>query len=184
MPGFPVTDDLLTNSVTISDTHLTSSRTVQTFRASFFRNVFLNGQAVNHTPGSSLGFNYQPTLGLNQGVPYLIVSGYASLGNPITGPQNTYQNNYQGSYSIAMTRGAKYQAGRGAGKTADQRPVRHRHQRIFVFAPFPASDSFASFLLGQSVQFFQGAASSIADFANGFRPATLRMSGMFCRTSP
>ena len=27
---------------------------------------------------------------------------------------------------------------------------------FFVFAPFPASDSFASFLLGQSVQFFQG----------------------------
>ncbi len=27
---------------------------------------------------------------------------------------------------------------------------------FFVFAPFPVSDSFASFLLGQSVQFFQG----------------------------
>src|SRR5580698_9158065 len=87
VPGFPVTDDISTNSVTISDVHLTSSQTVQTFRASFFRNVFLNGQAVNHTPGSSLGFDYQPTLRLNQGDPYLIVSGYASLGNPITGPQ-------------------------------------------------------------------------------------------------
>ncbi len=157
VPGFPVTDDLLTNSVTISDTHLTSSRTVQTFRASFFRNVFLNGQAVNHTPGSSLGFNYQPTLGLNQGVPYLIVSGYASLGNPITGPQNTYQNNYQGSYSIAMTRG-RHNIKLGAELERQQINVLFgiATNGFFVFAPFPASDSFASFLLGQSVQFFQG----------------------------
>jgi hypothetical protein len=157
VPGFPVTDDISTNSVTVSDVHLTSSQTVQTFRASFFRNVFLNGQAVNHTPGSSLGFDYQPTLGLNQGVPYLIVSGYASLGNPITGPQNTYQNDYQGSYSIAMTRGRhnlKF------GAEIDRQQINALFgiatNGFFVFAPFPASDSFASFLLGQSVQFFQG----------------------------
>jgi len=157
VPGFPVTDDISTNSVTISDVHLTSSQTVQTFRASFFRNVFLNGQAVNHTPGSSLGFDYQPTLGLNQGVPFLIVSGYASLGNPITGPQNTYQNDYQGSYSIAMTRGRhnlKF------GAELDRQQINALFgiatNGFFVFAPFPASDSFASFLLGQSVQFFQG----------------------------
>jgi hypothetical protein len=157
VPGFPVAADISTNSVTISDVHLTSPQTVQTFRASFFRNVFLNGQALNHTPGSSLGFDYQPTLGLNQGVPYLIVSGYASLGNPITGPQNTYQNDYSGSYSIAMTRGRhnlKF------GADLDRQQINALFgiatNGFFVFAPFPASDSFASFLLGQSVQFFQG----------------------------
>ena len=157
VPGFPVADDISINSVTISDVHLTSSQTVQTFRASFFRNVFLAGQALNHTPGSSLGFDYQPTLGLNQGVPYMIVSGYASLGNPITGPQNTYQNDYQGSYSIAMTRGRhnlKF------GAELDRQQINALFgiatNGFFVFAPFPASDSFASFLLGQSVLFFQG----------------------------
>ncbi len=157
VPGFPVTDYISTNSVTASDVHLTSSQTVQTFRASFFRNVFLNGQAVNHTPGSSLGFGYQPTLGLNQGVPYLIVSGYASLGNPIVGPQNTYQNDYQGSYSIAMTRG-RHNLKFGAELDRQQINVLFgiATNGFFVFAPFPASDSFASFLLGQSVQFFQG----------------------------
>jgi hypothetical protein len=36
---------------------------------------------------------------------------------------------------------------------------------FFVFAPFPASDSFASLLLGQSVQFFQGG----GDFNRGIR---------------
>lgn len=166
VPGFPVTDDISTNSVTISDVHLTSSRTVQTFRASFFRNVFLNGQAVNHTPGSSLGFDYQPTLGLNEGVPYLIVSGYASLGNPITGPQNTYQNDYQGSYSLAMTRG-RHNLKFGADLDRQQINVLFgiATNGFFVFAPFPASDSFASFLLGQSVQFFQGG----GEFDRGLR---------------
>jgi hypothetical protein len=157
VPGFPVTDDIVTNSVTVSDVHLTSAQTVQTFRVSFFRNEFLNGQAVNHTPGSSLGFNYQPTLGLNEGVPYLIVSGYASLGNPITGPQNTYQNDFQESYSIAMTRG-RHNLKFGAELDRQQINVLFgiATNGFFVFAPFPASDSFASFMLGQSVQFFQG----------------------------
>jgi hypothetical protein len=156
VPGFPVTNDIQTNSATVSDVHLTA-QTVQTFRASFFRNVFLEGQAVNHTPGSSLGFTYQPTLGLNQGVPYLIVSGYASLGNPITGPQNTYQNNYQGSYSLAMTRG-RHNLKFGAELERQQINVLFgiATNGFFVFAPFPVSDSFASFLVGQSVQFFQG----------------------------
>jgi hypothetical protein len=156
VPGFPVTDDIMTNSLTTSLVHL-SPRMVQTFRASFLRNEFLNGQAVNHTPGSSLGFDYRPTLGLNQGVPYLIVSGYASLGNPITGPQNTYQNDYQGSYSIAMTRG-RHNLKFGADLMREQINVLFgiATNGFFVFAPFPASDSFASFLLGQSVQFFQG----------------------------
>ncbi len=157
VPGFPVTDDIMTNSVTASWVHLISPQTVQTVRGSIFRNTFLNGQAVNHTPGSSLGFQYQPTLGLNDGVPYLIVSGYASLGNPITGPQNTHQNDYQASYSIAMTRG-RHNLKFGADLTREQINVLFgiATNGFFVFAPFPASDSFASFLLGQSVQFFQG----------------------------
>lgn len=157
VPGFPVTDNIVTNSVTISDVHLTSSETVQTFRAAFFRNQFINGQATNHTPGSSLGFTYQPTLALNQGVPYLIVSGYASLGNPITGPQDTYQNDFLGSYSIAMTRG-RHNLKFGAELERQQINVLFgiATNGFFVFAPFPASDSFASLLLGQSAQFFQG----------------------------
>lgn len=157
VPGFPVMDDIVTNSFTMSEVHSVSGQTVETFRAAFFRNAFSNGQATNHTPGSSLGFSYQPTLGLNQGVPFLIVSGYASLGNPITGPQNTWQNDYQGSYSIAMTRGA-HNLKLGAELDRQQINVLFgiATNGFFVFAPFPVSDSFGSFLLGQSVQFFQG----------------------------
>jgi hypothetical protein len=160
VPGFPVTDDINTDSATVSWVHLISPQTVQTVRGSFFRNVFFNGQAQNHTPGSSLGFDYNPTLPLNDGVPYLIVSGYASLGNPITGPQDTWQNDYQASYSIAMTRG-RHNLKLGADFDRQQINVLFgiATNGFFVFAPFPASDSFASFLLGQSVQFFQGGGS-------------------------
>ena len=166
VPGFPVTDAIVTNSITGSWVHLISPQTVQTVRASVFRNVFLAGQAVNHAPASDLGFQYQPTLALNQGVPYLIVSGYASLGNPITGPQNTYQNDFQGSYSVAMTRG-RHNLKVGADLTREQinAVLGIATNGFFVFAPFPASDSFASFLLGQSVQFFQGG----GDFNRGLR---------------
>jgi hypothetical protein len=150
---------------------------VQTVRLAFFRNVFIYEDAQNHTPGSSLGFTYQPTLAANSGIPFLIVSGYGDVGNPITGPQNTYQNDYQGSYSIAMTRG-RHNLKLGAELD---------HQQInlllgiatngfFVFAPFPASDSFASLLLGQSVQFFQGGGDFNRGCASGLRLGMRRTS--------
>ena len=166
IPGFPVTNDITTNSFTVSHVHVISPQTVQTVRLAFFRNVFIYEDAQNHTPGSSLGFGYQPTLGTNSGVPFLIVSGYADVGNPITGPQNTAQNDYQGSYSIAMTRG-RHNLKLGAELDRQQINVLLgiATNGFFVFAPFPASDSFASMLLGQSVQFFQGG----GDFNRGLR---------------
>ncbi len=166
VPGFPVGNEIRTQSFTISDVHLFSPRTVQTVRAAFFRNVFFYGEAQNHTPASSLGFAYQPTLASALGSPFLIVSGYANLGNPITGPQNTYQNDYQGYYSLATTRG-RHNLKFGAEVDRQQINVLLgiATNGFFVFAPFPVNDSFASFLLGQSVQFFQGG----GDFSRGLR---------------
>ncbi len=166
VPGFPVGDNIRTNSLTASDVHLFSPRTVQTVRAAFFRNVFLYGEAQNHTPASSLGFQYQPTLSSALGSPYLILSGYADVGNPITGPQNTYQNDYQGYYSVATTRG-RHNLKFGADLDRQQINVLLgiATNGFFVFAPFPVNDSFASFLVGQSVQFFQAG----GDFSRGLR---------------
>jgi len=157
VPGFPVGDSIRTQSVTASETHLFSPSTLQTFRAAFFRNEFIFGQRLNAAPPSALGFQYQPTLGIAAGTPYLIVSGYASVGDPITGPQNTYQNNYQLSDSIAMTRG-RHSFKFGGEFTRSQINLLFgiATNGFFVFAPFPFSDSFASFLTGQSVTFFQG----------------------------
>ncbi len=166
VPGFPVGDDIRTQSFTVSDVHLFSPRTVQTLRAAFFRNVFFYGVAQNHTPASDLGFQYKPTLSSALGSPYLIVSGYADVGNPITGPQNTSQNDYQGYYSIATTRG-HHNLKFGADLDRQQINVLLgiATNGFFVFAPFPVNDSFASLLVGQSVQFFQGG----GDFSRGIR---------------
>jgi hypothetical protein len=166
VPGFPVTNDVTTNSATISHVHLFSPGLVQTARVAFFRNSFLQGAATNHSPASNLGFTYQPTLPSELGDPYLILSGYASIGNPITGPQNTYQTDYQGYYSLAWTRG-KHNLKFGADVDRQEINVLLgiATNGFFVFAPFPASDTFASFLLGQPVLFFQGG----GDFNRGLR---------------
>ncbi len=157
VPGFPVADSINTQSITASETHLFSPNTLQTFRAAFFRNAFIFGERLNTTPPSALGFDYQPTLGIAAGPPYMIVSGYASLGDPITGPQNTYQNNYAISDSVSMTRGRhNFKFGGEFTRTQINLLFGIATNGFFVFAPFPFSDSFASFLTGQSVTFFQG----------------------------
>ncbi len=156
VPGFPVTDALRTNSATASETHLFSPNTLQTLRVAFFRNEIIFGQSLNHTPASDLGFQYQPTLGIAAGPPYMIVSGYASLGDPITGPQNTYQNTYQVSDSISMTRGRhSFKFGGEFARNQINLLFGIATNGFFVFAPFPFSDPFASFLTGQSVLFYQ-----------------------------
>jgi len=161
-----VTNDVTTNSATVSHVHLFSPKLVQTARLAFFRNVFLQGAATNHSPASDLGFTYQPTLASALGAPYLILSGYTDVGNPITGPQNTYQNDYQGYHSLAWTRGAhNLKFGAEINRQQINFLLGIATNGFFVFAPFPANDSFANFLLGQPVQFFQGG----GDFNRGLR---------------
>ena len=157
VPGFPVADSITTYSATVAETHTYSPRVIQTVRAAFFRNQFLFDQRLNLTPPSALGFQYQPTLGESAGPPFLIVSGYASVGDPITGPRNTYQNNYAVSYSLSATMG-RHSLKFGGEYSRNQINLLYgiATNGFFVFAPFPFSDSFASFLTGQSVLFFQG----------------------------
>ena len=92
VPGFPVGEDIATQSATISETHLFSGSTSNVFRAGFFRNAFDTDKPLNKTSPRSLGFNYDSTLAAASGPPFLIVSGYASVGDPITGPRDTTQN--------------------------------------------------------------------------------------------
>jgi hypothetical protein len=54
VPGFPVGDSIRTHSITVSDTHLFSPGTLQTFRAAFFRNEFILGSAsIQRRPAPS-----------------------------------------------------------------------------------------------------------------------------------
>ena len=135
-------------------------------RFSFLRNKFLFGQNENHQPPSSLGFQYEPSLDIATGPPFIQVNGYSTVGDPITGPRNTYENVFDYSGSLSWVRG-KHTLKFGGG---------YQHQQInvlqgiatngfFVFAPFPVTDAFASFLTGQPVVFLQG----IGDFSRGIR---------------
>jgi hypothetical protein len=157
VPGFPVGEDIGTHSATISETHLFSGATSNVFHASFFRNVFETDKPLNKTSPSQLGFGYDSTLSAASGPPFLIVSGYASTGDPITGPRDTAQNTFEINDSVSHLSGAhSIKFGGEVRRNQINMSEGIASNGFFVFAPLPASDSFASFLLGFPVVFFQG----------------------------
>jgi hypothetical protein len=156
VPGFPVGDDLTTNSATISETHIFGTATVNSLRVGFFRHSFLFDQRLNRTSPRELGFNYDTSLPAAQGPPFFIVNGYASIGDPITGPRNTAQNTYEIYDGIARTSGAHSIKFGGEFRRNQINSLQGiASNGFFVFAPFPTSDPFANFLLGRPVVFFQ-----------------------------
>ena len=166
VPGFPVGENQRAQNFVAEDTHTFSPTLIAVGRFSFLRNKFLFGEHENHQPPSSLGFQYKPSLDVAAGPPFIQVNGYTLVGDPITGPRNTYENVFDYSGSLSWVRG-KHELKFGGG---------YQHQQInvlqgiatngfFVFAPFPVTDAFASFLTGQPVVFLQG----IGDFSRGIR---------------
>ena len=168
VPGFPVGEDIGTHSAVLSETHLFSPTTTNVLRLGFFRNGFDTDKPLNKTSLRQLGFNYDSTLASASGPPFLIVSGYASTGNPITGPRDTTQNTYEIQESLSRVSGAhSFKFGAEFRRTQINMSEGIASNGFFVFAPFPASDSFASFLLGFPVVFFQGG----GDMNRGLRNA-------------
>src|SRR5208282_5639166 len=94
VPGFPVGENQRNQNFVAQETHTFSPSVVGILRASYLRNKFLLGTNINHTTPASLGFQYEPSLAEAIGPPFIQVGGYASVGDPITGPRNTYQNTY------------------------------------------------------------------------------------------
>ena len=112
---------------------------------------------MNHEPPSDLGFQYEPTLPSAAGPPFIQVAGYASVGDPITGPRNTYQNTFDYSGSLSWIHG-RHEMKFGGGFQRDQINALQgiASNGFFVFSTFPYSDGFASFLSGTPVFFLQG----------------------------
>jgi Carboxypeptidase regulatory-like domain/TonB dependent receptor len=157
IPGFPVgIYDRAQNFVT-QETHTFSSSIIGVARFSYLRNEFLFDEHINHELPSSLGFQYQPTLPQAAGPPFIQIGGYASVGDPITGPRQTYQNTFDVSGSLSWVRGA-HELKFGGGFRRDQINTLFgiASNGFFVFTQFPYSDAFASFLEGQPVVFLQG----------------------------
>jgi Carboxypeptidase regulatory-like domain/TonB dependent receptor len=157
VPGFPVGQNQREQNFVAQETHTFSSSVVGILRASYLRNKFLVGENINHTDPASLGFQYEPTLEQAIGPPFIQVGGYASIGDPITGPRNTFQNTYDFSGSLTWVKGS-HQFKFGGGYQYDQINVLQgiATNGFFVFSTFPVNNSFASFLFGQPVVFLQG----------------------------
>ncbi|HTP67634.1 MAG TPA: TonB-dependent receptor [Dongiaceae bacterium] len=166
VPGFPVGENQRSQNFVAQETHTFAPAVVGQFRFSYLRNKFLFDEHLNHTDPASLGFQYAPTLEEAIGPPFVQVGGYASIGDPITGPRNTYQNSYDFSGSLTWILG-KHQLKFGGGFQYDQINVLQgiATNGFFVFANFPVNVPMASFEFGQPVFFLQGG----GDFSRGLR---------------
>src|SRR6202050_704926 len=157
VPGFPVGEYDRAQNFVAQETHIFSPNTIGVARFSFLRNTFLLDEHLNHESLSALGFQYDPTLASAEGPPFIQVGGYASVGDPITGPRNTFQNTFDLSGSLSWIHG-RHEMKFGGGYRRDQINALQgiASNGFFVFANFPFSDGFASFLSGNPVVFLQG----------------------------
>src|SRR5712691_2291901 len=171
VPGFPVGQEQRAQNFVAQEAHTFSPAMIGVFRFSFLRNKFLYGERTNHTTPASLGFGYDSSLPVAEGPPFIQVNGYTTIGDPITGPRNTYENAYDYSGSLSWIHG-RHELKFGGG-------YQHQHVNMlqgiatngfFVFVPFPVvPDAFATFLSGQPVFFLQGR----GDFSRGIRGNSL-----------
>jgi hypothetical protein len=171
VPGFPVGQEQRAQNFVAQETHSFSPAVIGVLRFSYLRNKFLYGERTNHTSFDTLGFHYQPSLDLAAGPPFIQVNGYTTIGDPITGPRNTYENSFDYSGSLSWVH-ERHDLKFGGGYQRLQFNVLQgiATNGFFVFAPFPVvGDAFASFLFGQPVFFLQGR----GDFSRGIRGNSL-----------
>jgi Carboxypeptidase regulatory-like domain/TonB dependent receptor len=167
VPGFPVGQDQRAQNFVAQETHTFNPVLIGVARFSFLRNKFLYGERTNRTTPAELGFAYNSSLDLGAGPPFIQINGYTDIGDPITGPRDTYENAFDFSGSVSWVHG-RHELKFGGGY---QRLQINALQGIatngfFVFAPFPVvPNAFASFLFGQPVVFLQGS----GDFERGIR---------------
>ena len=156
VPGFPVGEDDRAQNFVAQETHVFSSSVIGVGRFSYLRNKFLFDEHINHEAPSELGFQYLPTLSAAAGPPFIQVAGYASVGDPITGPRDTFQNTVDVSGSLSWVHG-RHDMKFGGGFRRDQINGLQgiASNGFFVFIPFPYSDAFASFLSGTPYFFLQ-----------------------------
>jgi hypothetical protein len=166
VPGFPVGENERAQNFVVQETHTFSSTMIGVARFSFLRNKVLFGERIDHQTPQSLGFQYQPSLDVATGPPFIQVNGYATVGDPITGPRNSYENVFDTSGSLSWVDG-KHELKFGGGYQRQQINVLQgiATNGFFVFVPFPVTDAFASFLSGTPVVFLQG----IGNFSRGIR---------------
>ena len=106
---------------------------------------FDTDKPLNKTSPRSLGFNYDSTRRrVRTAVPdrQRVCKRRARSGRAI------HAEHVRGARFDCALPARTVSSSAAVSADADQHVGRHRIERLFVFAPFPASDSFASFLLG------------------------------------
>ena len=180
VPGFPVGEYDRAQNFVAQETHIFSPSLIGVARFSFLRNAFLLDEHLNHESPSQLGFQYDPTLASAAGPPFIQVGGYASVGDPITGPRNTFQNTFDLSGSLSWIRG-RHELKFGGGHRRDQINAVQgiATNGFFVFAGIPSfeqflyNDGFANFLSANPVVFLQGG----GDFSREIRDRAMDLYG-------
>jgi Carboxypeptidase regulatory-like domain/TonB dependent receptor len=178
--GFPVGEYDRAQNFVAQETHIFSPTIIGVARFSYLRNKFLLDQHLNHEPASELGFQYDPTLPSAAGPPFIQVGGYATVGDPITGPRNTFQNTFDFSGSLSWIHG-RHEFKFGGGYRRDQINALQgiATNGFFVFAGIPSqanflyNDGFANFLSGNPVVFLQGG----GDFGREIRDRAMDLYG-------
>ena len=166
VPGYPVGVDQRAQNFVVTETHTFSPTVIGVARFSFLRNKFLFGLRTNHTSPTDLGFAYDSSLDVATGPPFIQVNGYTTVGDPITGPTDSYENAYDYSGSLSWIHGKHELKFGGGGQHQGTNALQGiTTNGFFVFAPFPITDAFASFLTGSPVVFLQGR----GDFNRGIR---------------
>jgi len=157
VPGFPVGEEHRAQNFVATETHSFSPNLVGLVRLSFLRNRFFFNEHLNHTDPASLGFQYAPTLDAAFGPPFIQVAGFASVGDPITGPRQSWDSNLGLNGSLTWIRG-RHEIKFGGGYSYDRLNALFgiATNGFFVFVPAPFTDSFANFLIGQPAFFLQG----------------------------
>ena len=166
VPGFPVGEDQRAQNFVAEDTHTFSPTLIAVARFSFLRNKLLFGEHENHEPPLK---PWIPIPAESRCCHWTAIhpgEWLYPVGDPITGPRNTYENVFDYSGSLSWVHG-KHALKFGGGYQYQQINVLQgiATNGFFVFAPFPVTDAFASFLTGQPVVFLQG----IGDFSRHIR---------------
>jgi len=157
VPGFPVQESDRSQTFVVEETRSFSATVVNVARLSFLRHKLLDVEGLNHADPSTAGFQFPTTLPSQNGLPYINIPGYGNIGDPLTGPRNTYQNSLTAQDSLTWLHG-KHQFQFGGGIRHDQINAVQgiASNGYFVFGTFPVSNSFASFLDGAPEVFLQG----------------------------
>ena len=138
VPGFPVGEYDRAQNFVAQETHIFSSNTIGVVRFSFLRNKFLLEPALESRvadqiwDSSTLRLCLQP-----RDLRSYRSGGYASVGDPITGPRNTFQNTFDVSGSLSWIHG-RHEFKFGGGYRRDQINALQgiATNGFFVFAQF------------------------------------------------